>query len=65
MAIKSSRNKAHLILDELSDAKIPEALNYLEFLNNIPESQLDDIEELMENLGWTILGSEVAKRDWE
>ncbi len=65
MEIESPRNKAHFILDKLPDTKVTEALSYLEFLENLPEDKIDAIEEWMENLGWAILGSKVAKQDWE
>ncbi len=65
MEIENPREKAHVILDNLSEAKVTGALNYLEFLENLPEQQIDAIEELLENLGWNILASEVARQDWE
>jgi len=65
MAIEVTRNEAHNLLDKLTEIKLVKALNYLIFLDNLPKDQMDILDELMENLGWTILGSEVAEQDWQ
>lgn len=65
MAIEATRNEAHNLLDKLTEVKLVEALNYLIFLDNLPKDQMDTLDELMENLGWAILGSQVAEQDWQ
>lgn len=65
MQIEIARSEAHRILDKLPEAKLIEALNCLRLLDQLLEDQLDAIEDLMENLGWSILASEVAKEEWQ
>ncbi len=65
MQIETVRNEALQIIHSLPEFKLPEALNYLRLLQQLPEGQIDRFEDYMENLGWTMLASEAAEKDWE
>lgn len=65
MQTEAVREQAHQILDRLPAIKIGEALNYLKFLDDLPDEQLEALEELLESLGWGLLGFEAAEKDWE
>jgi hypothetical protein len=59
------RNQARDILDKLPEPRLSSALNYLKLLEKLPADQLDAVEEMLENLGWSILASEVAEEEWQ
>lgn len=59
------RNQARDILDKLPEPRLSSALNYLKLLEKLPAKQLDVVEEMLENLGWSILASEVAEEEWQ
>jgi hypothetical protein len=59
------RNQARDILDNLPEPRLSSAFNYLKLLEKLSADQLDAIEEMLENLGWSILASEVAEEEWQ
>ncbi|MBI4532260.1 MAG: hypothetical protein HY709_12155 [Candidatus Latescibacteria bacterium] len=59
------RSDAHHLLDQLSEAKLMEAVNYLTLLDHLPDAQLDAIDDLIESVGWSLLAFEVAEKDWD
>ncbi|GEM_PF-5245662 len=59
------RNQARDILDNLPEPRLSNAFNYLKLLEKLSADQLDAIEEMLENLGWSILASEVAEEEWQ
>ena len=59
------RSDAHHLLDQLSEAKLMEAVNYLTLLDRLPDAQLDAIDDLIESVGWSLLAFEVAEKDWD
>jgi len=59
------RGQARNILDKLPEPRLSSALNYLKILEKLPPDQLDALEEMLENLGWSILASEVAEEEWQ
>ena len=61
MQAETIRNEASDILKALPDVKLTKALNYLRLLRTLSDDQIDAIEELMENVGWSLLASEVAE----
>lgn len=65
MQTDTARNEALQIIHNLPEIKLHEAVNYLRFLDRLREDQVNHLEEYMENLGWTILASEAAEKDWE
>lgn len=65
MQVEAARNEALQIIHSLSEFKLSEALNYLKLLQQLPEGQIDKFEDYVENLGWTMLASEAAEKDWE
>lgn len=65
MQIETVRGEAYDILNKLPEIKLTKALSYLQFLNQLPEEQIDALEDLTENLGWSLLASEVAEKEWQ
>jgi hypothetical protein len=59
------RNQVHDILDKLPEPQLISTLNYLKLIEKLPASQLEALEDLLDNLGWSILASEVAEKEWE
>lgn len=59
------RDQARDILNKLPAPRLSSALNYLKLLEKLPAKQLDTVEEMLENLGWSILASEVAEEEWQ
>jgi hypothetical protein len=59
------RNQARDILEKLTEPRLSSAFNYLKLLEKMPADKLDTIEEMLENLGWSILASEVAEEEWQ
>lgn len=59
------RNQVHDILDKLPEPKLISTLNYLKLIEKLPPDQLEALEDLLENLGWSILASEVAEEEWQ
>lgn len=59
------RDQARDILNKLPEPRLSSALNYLKLLEKLPAKQLDTVEEMLENLGWSILASEVAEEEWQ
>ncbi|NUO81412.1 hypothetical protein HUU05_15145 [candidate division KSB1 bacterium] len=65
MQANTVRNEALQIIHGLPEIKLQEAVNYLRFLDRLREDQINYLEEYMENLGWAMLASEAAEKDWE
>ncbi len=59
------RSQARDLLDKLPEPRLHSALNYLKLLEKLSSDQLDELEEMLENLGWSILASEVAEEEWQ
>jgi hypothetical protein len=57
------RNQARGILDNLPEPRLSSAYNYLRMLEKLSAEKLEAAEELLENLGWSILASEVAEEE--
>ena len=62
MQAEALLNEASQILDRLPELKLVDALNYLHFLNDLPEEQLGVLEDFLESLGWWLLGLEAAQK---
>jgi len=65
MQIETVRGEAYDILNKLPEIKLTKALSYLQFLSRLPEEQVDALEDLTESLGWSLLASEVAEKEWQ
>jgi hypothetical protein len=59
------RNQVHDILDKLPEPQLISTLNYLKLIEKLPADQLEAFEDLLENVGWSILASEVAEKEWQ
>jgi hypothetical protein len=59
------RNQVHDILDKLPEPQLISTLNYLKLIEKLHASQLEALEDLLDNLGWSILASEVAEEEWK
>ena len=59
------RNQARGILDNLPEPRLNSAYNYLRMLEKLSAEKLEALEEMLENLGWSILASEVAEEEWQ
>jgi hypothetical protein len=59
------RNQVHDILDKLPEPQLISTLNYLKLIEKLPAGQLEALEDLLDNLGWSILASEVAEEEWK
>lgn len=57
------RSEAQNILKSLPAIKLNDALKYLKFLNHLSEEHLDKLEDFIENLGWSLLASEVIENE--
>jgi len=65
MQIETVRGEAYDILNKLPEIKLTKALSYLQFLRQLPDEQVDALEDLTESLGWSLLASEVAEKEWQ
>jgi hypothetical protein len=59
------RSQARDILNKLPESRLSSALNYLKILEKIPSNQLDALQDMLENLGWSILASEIIEEEWQ